>query len=343
MPAVGAGRPRIAPTPPFVQEQANATSETSEQRLAEEILRLAFRRRRSADPQDPCAARPCPECFAPHLKKVVRFLETNRPVHLVIPAFPAKSRNRRKVLGKVPDMAERLAIAALQDFCDQVSALYAPGAIMTICSDGHVFSDTLGIPDEHVDEYGAGLRRIIHAVGGGSIGLYGLNDAMPGLGWDERRHRLLGDYAESLEAIRDSVKSDPATKRMFNGIHRFVVEDNVVLLPELSATQRRLRSKRTAYEVVQHSQAWSRLVAETFSDAIRLSIHPQAHHSDKIGFHLLRTTNAWLTPWHGVVLDDGTSYMLVKRAQAEEIGARLVWRHSQPSHFVLATPTIGAS
>ncbi|RDI68235.1 2-isocyano-3-(4-hydroxyphenyl)propanoate synthase [Nocardia pseudobrasiliensis] len=305
--------------------------------VAADVLRLVFARRRCAEQNTPCDESPCGDCFAPHLKKVVRFVEAGKPVHFVIPAFPVKSRNRRKTLGRLPDMAETLAIESLQGFCDRISAVYAPGAIVTICSDGHVFSDSLGIPDANVDEYADELRRMIRSTGGGSIGLYGLRDAMPEMTWDERRRRLLDEFATSIDSIRESVKTDPEMRRMFNGIHRFMVEDNAVLMPELSATQRRNRSKETAYEVVQRSQSWSRLILGVFPDAVRLSIHPQSHHSEKIGFHLLRTPDNWLTPWHGVVLDDGTKYALIKRAEAECLGARLVWRNSRPSHFVLAT------
>ncbi|UGT68773.1 isocyanide synthase family protein [Nocardia gipuzkoensis] len=303
--------------------------------VATRILGMVFARRRSAEPGAVCDLAPCAECFAPHLTKVIRYIQLGLPVHFIIPAFPAKSRNRRKTLGHLPDMAEVLAIESLQGFCDQISAVYRPGAIVTICSDGHVFSDTLGIPDLHVDHYGDELRRVIRSTGGGSIGLYGLRDAMPEMGWDERRQRLLKEFSDGIDVLREAVRTEPAARRMFNGIHRFMVEDNAVLMPELSATQRRNRSKETAYEVVQRSQAWSRLMGETFPDAVRLSIHPQANHSEKIGFHLLRTQDSWLTPWHGVVLDDGTNYTLVKRMQAEELGARLVWRNSRPSHFVL--------
>ncbi|MFD4402301.1 L-tyrosine/L-tryptophan isonitrile synthase family protein [Nocardia sp. NPDC058499] len=306
--------------------------------IAERILRMIFQRRRSAVPADPCVTQPCSQCFAPHLKKIVRQLEAEQPVHLVIPAFPAKSRNRGKVLGRLPDMAEVLALESLQSLCDQVSSVHPPGAVITICSDGHVFSDALEIPDEHVDDYGAALQRIIRSSGGGSIGIYGLRDAMPDLSWDERRRILLDTYADDIDTIREWVRADESGRRMFNGIHRFMVEDNNALMPGLSANQRRIRSKRTAYEVVQRSQAWSRLVAGAFPEAVRLSIHPQAHHSDKIGIHLLRSPDNWLTPWHGVALDNGTGYVLIKRAQAESVGARLIWRHSRPSHFVVPGP-----
>lgn len=311
-------------------------------RPAEAILRIVFRRRRTTQPSDPCSAEPCPECFAPHLDRVCRYVAAGEPVHFVIPAFPAKSRNRRKTLGRLPDLGERLALESIQAFCERISAVYAPGAVVTVCSDGHVFSDVLGIRDEHVDDYGAELHRIIRSIGGGAIGLYALADVMPGLSWEQRRGRLLDEHADPVEKIRDAVRSTPAARRMFNGIHRFVTEDNAALMPELSATQIRNDAKLTAYHVVQRSQAWSRVVAGAFPDAVRLSIHPQANHDTKIGFHLLGTTDSWLTPWHGVVLDDGLRHVLVKRAQAEKLGARLVWRNNRPSHFVLAEP-IGSS
>lgn len=306
--------------------------------VAERILRIVFRRRRTADPSDPCAVEPCQDCFAPHLETVGRYVAAGKPVHFVIPAFPAKSRNRRKTIGRLPDLGEYLALESVQGFCEQVSAVYAPGAVVTICSDGHVFSDALGIDDEHVDDYGAELLRMIRSIGGGAIGLYALRDAMPGLTLDQRRARLLDEYAESVDELRDAVRSRTGTRRMFNGIHRFITEDHAVLMADLNATQRRNRAKLTAYEVVRRSQAWSRVVEEAFPGAVRLSIHPQDHHDTKIGFHLLRTTDSWLTPWHGVVLDDGLRQVLVKRAQAERLGAHLVWRNSRPSHFVIDEP-----
>jgi pyoverdine/dityrosine biosynthesis protein Dit1 len=306
--------------------------------VTEQILRIVFRRRRTADLSNPCAVEPCWDCFAPHLDTVGRYVAAGKPVHFVIPAFPAKSRNRRKTVGRLPDLGEYLALESIQGFCEQVSAVYAPGAVVTICSDGHVFSDALGIDDKHVDDYGAELLRMIRAIGGGAIGLYALRDAMPGLTADQRRARLLDEYAESVDEIRNAVRSRPRDRRMFNGIHRFVTEDHAVLMAELSATQRRNRAKLTAYEVVRRSRAWSRVVEEVFPGAVRLSIHPQNHHDTKIGFHLLRATDSWLTPWHGVVLDDGLRQMLVKRAQAERLGAHLVWRNSRPSHFVIDEP-----
>ncbi|WP_280469869.1 L-tyrosine/L-tryptophan isonitrile synthase family protein, partial [Nocardia brasiliensis] len=180
--------------------------------VAERILRIVFRRRRTAEPADPCATKPCPDCFAPHLETVGQFIAANKPIHFVIPAFPAKSRNRRKTIGRLPDLGEQIALESVQGFCEQVSAVYKPGAVVTVCSDGHVFSDVLGIPDEHIDDYGHELMRMIRSIGGGAIGLYGLRDAMPDLSWDERRARLLAEYSESIAENREWVRTDPAPR-----------------------------------------------------------------------------------------------------------------------------------
>ncbi|GAB3638678.1 hypothetical protein GCM10027422_42680 [Hymenobacter arcticus] len=93
-------------------------------------------------------------------------------------------------------------------------------------------------------------------------------------------------------------------------------------------------SKEVAYEVIQRSNAWTRLLAQEFPHALRLSIHPQHPHSDKIGLRITRAIDDWLTPWHGVVLLRANDYVLMKRHQAEELGAQLIEKDGRPSHFV---------
>src|SRR4029453_628170 len=97
---------------------------------------------------------PCAQCLALHLPKVRRFVRAGEPVHLLLPAFPAKSPNPKKVLGRLPDKAEELALGFLQDVCNEISDIYPPGARITICSDGRVFSDLVGVSDQDVTDYG---------------------------------------------------------------------------------------------------------------------------------------------------------------------------------------------
>lgn len=307
--------------------------------VVRELLGLLFRFRRTGSATDPCAGQPCPTCYATHWARLRRFVEAGEPIHFVLPAFPAKSRNPNKVLGPLPDLGERLATSFLESFCDQIVHFHEPGARITICSDGHVFSDVLGIPDDDVVAYRAELQRIIRTAGGGSVDIYSLENAYPGRTFEQMRELLVASSAQPLDEIRDRIRGDEQWRSLFNGIHRFMVEDQAALHPELSRTKLRAHCKEMAYEVVRRSNAWGVLIGEVFPRAMRLSIHPQPCHAEKIGFHLIRTRDDWLTPWHGVVVDDGETFTLVKREQAEQARASLVWRNSRPSHFVQPQPT----
>lgn len=298
------------------------------------LLSLVFRYRRTDSNADPCAERPCDDCYAVHWERTRTFLLRGEPIHFVLPAFPAKSNNPRKVIGSLPDLGERLAIEFLQSFCEHVGHIYPPGARITICSDGHVFSDVLGIPDDDVTHYRAELERIIRATGGGAVNMYSLDDAFGLDCYDTMRELLVARYATPVEELRQQVRSDLAARSMFNGMHRFMLEDQTPLHPELSRTKLREACKDLAYTMIQRSRAWGDLVGEVFPDSLRLSIHPQPSHAEKIGFHLIRTRDSWLTPWHGVVVDDGTTFTLVKRSQAEAMNASLIRRNGRPSHYV---------
>jgi len=74
-------------------------------------------------------------------------------------------------------------------------------------------------------------------------------------------------------------------------------------------------------------------VAECFPAALRLSIHPQAPHAEKIGILLGDAEDTWITPWHGVAVQIGERWTLMKRADAVALGATLVERDGIPWHY----------
>jgi pyoverdine/dityrosine biosynthesis protein Dit1 len=303
--------------------------------ISRQVLGLLFRFRRiSAGHGEACVQTPCEQCFAPHIERVMNAVARGEQLHFILPAFPAKSPNPQKVLGPLPDMAERVALNFLQSLCDQIGHFYAPGARLTICSDGRVFSDIVCVEDENVTRYKHELTQMLEEIGGSSIRLYALEDLFGHVSFDEMRRLLTEQYAAPMEELRWRVQNEPAAKNLFNGIHRFMFEDQVVLRPNESRNKLREASKELAYKTILRSNAWSSLVAEQFPNAIRLSIHPQPLHSSKIGVHMVGTKDNWLTPWHGVVVDTGQGLMLVKREEAERMKASLVLRKQRPSHFV---------
>lgn len=303
---------------------------------AREILRTLFRRRRHLPPpvaSPDCETTPCDACFRPHLQRVERFVASATPVHMVLPAFPAKSPSRRKVLGTLPDMAEEVGLLELQRLCDDVGRRHPAGARITICSDGRVFSDLVGVGDDDVTRYGRELARMIRRLGLPSLAIFSLDDLG---GSREGAMAWLAAFADPLPAIAERAAAEPPVRALWCGLQRFLFEDRMGTAPRASRSQVRRACGALAYRVMQRSQAWGRLVACRFPEALRLSIHPQPVHGEKIGVLLGEADDRWVTPWHAVALRVGDGFRLLHRRDAEELGARLVDRDGRPSHYEIA-------
>ena len=208
---------------------------------------------------DPCATHPCDTCIAIHRPLVERFVARGAPIHLVLPAFPAKSPNPHATLGVLPDFGEELALAALQRMCDEIAQIYPPGARLTICSDGRVFADLVGVTDADVTAYSVALHRLISRLGLSDIDTFSMDDIFGRDDPASARADLEDRYADSLEEIRRRAGASEAERGLFNGIHRFLLEDLIGTWVGESRTQLRKEAKNLAYRVVQRSHAWSRV------------------------------------------------------------------------------------
>lgn len=270
-----------------------------------------------------------------HLRKLKASVERNQPVRMVLPAFPAKSPNREKTASSLPDYGEVLGLLRLQNLCDEISALHAPGAEVVICSDGRVFSDLVLVSDSEVSAYGEGIREIIEDFQLTSLSTFGMEEVFEERDFAGMRSCLVEKFGRPVHEVRAAVLGSPSGLSMFNGIHRFIFEDRLVLFPELSRTKVREESKDVALRVIQRSNAWSALVEEFFPEALRLSIHPQAPSTAKIGFQLVSCGNRWGTPWHNVALNGPEGFRLVKRKEAEEAGAELAFIKGKYSYYSL--------
>ncbi len=311
--------------------------------IAKSILTNILQFRRTASPQSECASHSCPKCFLPHFPKIISAVSQRQPVTFVLPAFPGKSPNPAKVLGTLPDMAERCALEFLQHLCDRVRKYYEPGARIILCSDGRVFSDVVGMPDEAVTGYREEISKMIVGLGLNSLSTFNLEECYENLSFDEMRVHLMESYGEPLETLKasvsrgkaqDSAIDDKQAHRLYCGITRFLLEDAMFPGQKQSRSALQKACRIRAYTVIQRSQSWGNLVEETFPDAVRLSIHPQSCGSKKLGIRLIEPDN-WQTPWHGVAVQVDGRYILLKRSQAEALGAHLVTRFGRPSHYEL--------
>jgi pyoverdine/dityrosine biosynthesis protein Dit1 len=297
------------------------------------IVDLLYEHRRALEPGQPgIEAWLHPE----HRRRVSAFVRAGEPVHFVLPAFPAKSANPLKVVGDRPDVGELLSLRFLDDLCAQIARHHRPGARLTICSDGRVFSDLVGVSDEAVTRYRADLLTLIERHRLGHLDLIDLDHLYPRQSYDAVRDALVARHGQALPELRTELLASTAGVGLLNGIHRFLLEDLAAARPELSRSRARALTREQAYRTIQRSNAWSRAVAERFPAAVRLSIHPQLPGSPKLGIVLLPAADVWRTPWHGVVLDTGTEFRLVRRVDAARSGARLVTLDGRPAYFVAA-------
>jgi hypothetical protein len=75
------------------------------------------------------------------LPNIERQITSNSPIRMVMPAFPCKSPNAQdKVLGRLPDLGEEVALAHLQGMCDSIGEIYEHGAELCLASDGLVYN-----------------------------------------------------------------------------------------------------------------------------------------------------------------------------------------------------------
>lgn len=320
-----------------------------ENTIANKILAEVMNYRRIPKSGGSCGGSNCQRCSSIHLTKIISAVQRNKPVTFVLPAFPGKSPNPEKILGPLPDHAERLSLSFLGELCKRIKKYYAPGIKIILCSDGRVFNDVVGIQESHLTAYQAELSRLIEEMSLSDISIFNLDDFYNKLSFLQMRDELMKRYGKSLDFLKNKIhngasnSSNPDEKeanRMYCGITRFLFEDSI---HSRQIKSRRLIQKEArikAYEVIRRSNAWSDLIAEHFPEAVRLSIHPQGCGSKKLGIRLIGN-ESWMTPWHGVAVETRDGYILLKRAEAESLGAELIsLPDGRPSHYKLMSESI---
>ncbi|MFI9246120.1 L-tyrosine/L-tryptophan isonitrile synthase family protein [Streptomyces sp. NPDC053086] len=265
------------------------------------------------------------------MSRIIDFVRDGAPVVFTLPGFPCKSPNPAKVLGHLPDQGERLSLTFLNTLCTEIERIYPPGARVIICSDGHIFGDLIGVPDDHIDTYANDLRIQIGQMGLHRLSVFDLRDVLGDIPHDTKRTHLHERYAPALETLRAETRADDQALALYRGITRFLVEDTADWTGTRSAIQRACRQR--AYGVIQRSRTWGTLIAEHHPRAVRLSIHPRPIGAPKFGIRLLDAPDAWTTPWHSAALrrSDG-SWTLMPRAEAARL-RRLVQQGGRDGHF----------
>ncbi|OAA53543.1 transferase family protein [Cordyceps fumosorosea ARSEF 2679] len=285
------------------------------------------------------------------LATIDAFVAAEREVQTCLPSFPFKSANKQyKVLGSLPDKAEELALARLNNMCRRIREVYPPGARVTIISDGMTYNDLLSISDRETWQYGEALRKMAHAKGFNHVSFARIRDLVdcPDLPAQLReityvanctnmRRVLLNEHGRDDLDIDKEIVDNPDTKLTYLGYRRFLESDLKHIFPtDKDRTNRAYKRdvKYVAKQMLKRGYAFAGAVKKAFPDHLRLSIH-ESLGEHKVSISLLNTQTGFTTPWHCSVaqLADGEWISAPKGEFEKDARLEVVLENGRPSHF----------
>lgn len=268
--------------------------------------------------------------------KIKAKIAKSQELVFLLPAFPAKSPSPAKTSGVMPDLGEVIALQGLNDLCINISKIYMPGARIVICSDGRVFSDVVKVSDKKISDYQKGIKEIVEEFNLTKISLFALDDLFPDKTSAQMRDTLLNTFAKSVEEIRSLVLLRDDYNKLFNGLHKFLLEDELELNPSISKNKASQETKLRTYELMRRSDAWSELLNEVFPDELRLSIHPYKIEHEKFGIKLISSSSKWATPWHNVTVKVRDRFELMHLKDALNMNAIPKFAKDKYAYFEIA-------
>ncbi|KAJ5143029.1 uncharacterized protein N7515_001816 [Penicillium bovifimosum] len=260
----------------------------------------------------------------------------DRAIPMVLPAFPMKSNNRMsKVIGALPDLSEELGLARLVNLCQDIKAVYLPGAVVVIVTDGICYNDLTGNSDEEVWEYGNRLRKMVAGKGYACIrfcrimnmlGLYtgaDISKAEYVKLCDLSRAELHRRCGQTGFDVNRLLKTDEDYLRTYNGYIKFLKVDlkfSPVTKGYDTPKQYDKRIKTIAKKMIIRGVEFATLVRQIYPDSLRLSIHPSSGQT-KLSCPLIPQRDSFsMSPWHCsvAVTVDGTFITAHKASHREK-------------------------
>ncbi|KAF4761155.1 hypothetical protein HAV15_007315 [Penicillium sp. str.  len=286
--------------------------------------------------------------------RVQTYIAANRAIPMVLPAFPMKSNNRMdKVLGALPDLGDELGLARLVNLCRDIKAVYPPGAVVVVVTDGICYNDLTGISDEEVWEYGNRLRKIAVEKGYACIqfhrimnmlGLYtgaqiSKSDYVKLCGLSRAElHRRCGRPGFDVDRF---LKSDEDYLRTYNGYDKFMKVDlkfSPVTRDCAGPKQYKKRIKTIAKAMIVRGVEYAELVRQIYPDSLRLSIHPSSGQT-KLSCPLIPQKNSFsMSPWHCSIAVTTTGEFITAHHSTHRQKFDLIKKDGQPYFFRERSP-----
>lgn len=271
------------------------------------------------------------------MEKVMSQLEKGEPVKMILPAFPWKSINKvDKVTGVLPDLGEELALARLNQMCEDIRTVYPMGGQVWLATDGLVFDDVVGIPDLETWTYSERLFQITQECGfDQNIRLLRVMDILGytagrKLDWElyislaqRCRDHLMASYGRTEDEVRAMMREDSDTLLTYCGFIRFLESDlrySHIATTATSGQKYRKCVKKVAINMMIRAESFTKLLQSSYTDYVRLSIHPSTG-TVKLSIPLIITGTGEFprTPWHSSIALSVTGvYSTVHRKNVQE-------------------------
>ncbi|KAL6827952.1 transferase family protein [Trichoderma camerunense] len=253
-----------------------------------------------------------------------KFVASETRIQTCLPAFPFKSANKvYKVLGSLPDKAEELALDRLNTMCVRIQEVYAPGAEVTIISDGITYNDLLCISDQDTWAYGEALRNMATEKKFNYINFARMKDLLDFPAPEKMteiiyvancttfRRLLLNQYGRADLDIDHEIATNPDTKLTYLGYKRFLESDLKYIFPRgvtRTANEYKRECKYLAKQMLLRGDLW---------------------------ICLLNTKTGYTTPWHCSVarLADGEWISAPMAEFSKDDRLELIYEGGRPSYF----------
>ena len=228
---------------------------------------------------------------------IAYFTNKNQPIRMILVGFPFKSGNQeKKVIGNLPDMAERKSLEYLQKMLNAIKSVYDPGVSLLIFCDGMLFAEFFGIPINHVLEYEKALKKL--AIDLPDITMFTSQDLM-------QKHSLTN--ASEIIAMIDQYEP---TDQQFKTETKILPETALKRISvELDYAQGKEILKKNSLEsiatkLLTREMRLRNYIAGAFGSPsfFRLTVHFTADISKKFGIKLSPTSE--VTPYHGTMVEE---------------------------------------
>ncbi|KAI4182038.1 MAG: hypothetical protein L6R41_006245 [Letrouitia leprolyta] len=237
--------------------------------------------------------------FLPQLEKQLdKIVAKGEPVEFILPGFPFKAPaegKKSKTLGQLPDKTEEIALHTLDGLADSIAEIYKPGSNVIIVSDASVYGDLLQVSDADAYAYQTELRELAS-----SLGLKHLKfvRAGPLSGAVEKDAQTLEQFSAQVRKTRRELDTTYAEEVDTSK------DENIKATSKHYDTALPTKQDPAAFkaEMLKRGKAFAKLIEQTSSSYIRLSIH-ESNNVGKITIDLFTpgTNPSFLTPWHAAV------------------------------------------